>query len=170
MTQKTEQTERGTEWLSGLLREEKTFDLEELNPEAFAAVREQCGYGSRIFFTIRTLTAAEKEDREAKSVEFTQVGSGTEASAVLRNDVLRRFDVEHMVVDARFPALRSNGNGCREYVWDKSGSGLGSNCKQVETMGAGLLGWLLDSLAEMRGEDIEEDVAEAGNASTTPPA
>ena len=158
---------RGEDWVAGLPSEEETFDLESDNPEAFEAVK-TLGYDGRIFFTIRTLTAAEKEDREAESVEFTQVGSGTKASAVLRNDVLRRFDVEHMIVDGRFPVLKGNGRGFREYPWDKTASGSGNNYKQVDSMSKGLLGWLLDNLTKVRGDDIEEDVTEAGNASTTP--
>lgn len=153
---------RSEGWITGLPSEDKMFDLEDERPEVLAALKEQLGYDGHIWFRVRALTAVEKEARQAESVEFNTTGGDPADRFIVRGEALLRFDIQHMVVDGRFPVFRNE--RYVEQPWDKSEAGATRNYKHVQEMGEEILQWLLRKLAEVRGDEIEETVETVKNS------
>ena len=154
------------DWCAGALPEERTYRLEDERPDVVAKFRE-AGYEDGIWFKLRALRAAEKEDRQTRMVEFRgDMGEPTAKWGVSGSDIIR-YNVSHMVVDAEFPLRREDGR-YRRYRWNQAEGRMGDNVRQVMEMGEGLLLWLLSKIEEMSGEDFENVVAEAKNSFGAP--
>lgn len=152
---------RSEDFVAGILPEETTFRLGDDNPEAMEALKDS-GYEGDAWFTIRALTAVENDEREVLAICFVDNDDdGSRQRYTVNMAAVRRFDIERMILDGRFPVHR-NGRYV-EQPWNKTASGPDRNYDHVCSMGRGLFDWLREKLGVMRGG--EEDVDEAGNAS-----
>lgn len=150
------------DWAAGVPPAEQDFRLEDDNPEALASLK-AAGYQGDVWFRVRALTAAEMEDRQTRLVQFHRDGDAIAQKWSVSGEALLRFNIERMIVDGEFSVWR---NGAyRPQRWDKAAGRSDNNVNHVLSMGKGLLAWLLEKLDEVSGEELEERVEQAKNAS-----
>lgn len=144
-------------WIAPALPQTRVVQFEDEHSEVMDALR-AAGYEGDFWFEVRPLNAADARARRSKSLT-AEFGSD---ACHLDFDEAFRFDVTHMIEDARFPVETEN--GYTEYSWEKL---KGRQNKNIEALNKALTprsqDWLTAVLVEMRGdgESSEKEVEEA---------